>query len=193
MAESVEEGGGKSGMRVIEILFTFIIIVGIIYTAIPCALSVYCFVIIPHMDNNDVCAEGTIVTGVETEQAADIPLSPPAYVNHQLKSMEQLQTMLYACNRNRLPSRENHDCSNFAAYTEYYLENRGFNTTISASFSEAHAWVTVHNIIGHNKVHVECIPPAHISHSLGPIEQSYNDIHDALAGKYPYEFDWWSA
>ena len=180
-------------MKVPELIVTFIFVICIIYTAIPFAFSTYCFIILPHMHNEDAFAatetETETETAAEEEKVADIYIPP--YVNHQLKSMDQLQTMLQACNRNRPPSRENHDCSNFAAYTEYYLENRGFNTTISASFSAKHAWVTVHNIIGHSEVNVECIPPAHISQLLGPSEVTYDNIYDALAGEVPSQWLWW--
>jgi len=181
-------------MKAVEILFTIIIIVGIIYTAIPCALSVYCFVVLPHMHDNDAFVEGTTVAGVEVEAEIDMYQPVPTYTNitDQPKTIAQLQTTLDVCNPPQ-PHSRSYDCSELSAYTEYYLENNGFNTTISASFTEGHAWCSVHNIIGRNIVHVECIPPQHIDLSLGPVELSYNNITEALAGEYPFEFDWWSA
>lgn len=180
-------------MKVLELLFTIIIFIGIIYTAIPCALSVYCFVILPHIHNDNVFLEDTTVTGVETVVEIDIHQSPPIYtdITHQPKTIAQLQTALQVCNPPQ-PHSESFDCSELSAYTEYYLENNGFNTTISASFAQGHAWCTVYNIVGYDIVHVECIPPAHISATLPPVELSYNNITEALAGDYPEEFDWWS-
>ena len=180
-------------MRAIELIFTFIIIVGIIYTAIPCALSVYCFVILPHMHNDDVFVEDTTVTGVETVVEIDIHQSTPIYTNttYQPKTIAQLQTALQVCNPPQ-PHSESFDCSELSAYTEYYLENNGFNTTISGSLTAGHAWCTLSNIIGYDVVHVECIPPVHISATLPPVEVSYNNITEALASDYPYEWNWWS-
>lgn len=180
-------------MRAIELIFTFIIIVGIIYTAIPCALSVYCFVILPHMHNNDVFLEDTTVTGVETVVEIDIRQPVPLYTNatYQPKTIAQLQTALEMCTPPQ-PYSRSFDCSELSAYTEHYLEATGFDTTISASLTEGHAWCTTHNIRGYDLAHVECIPPAHIRQSLGPVELSYNNITEALAGDYPNEWNWWS-
>ena len=179
-------------MKVVEILFTIIIVIGIIYTAIPCALSVYCFVVLPHMHNDNPA--GNPVADIALEEIEDSYQPVPTYTNvtYQPKTIAQLQTALQVCNPPQ-PYSRSYDCSELSAYTEYYLENKGFNTTISASFSQGHAWSTVHNIIGYDIVHVECIPPPHIDLSLGPVERSYNNITEALAGEYPYEFDWWSA
>jgi len=181
-------------MRAIELIFTFIIIVGIICTAIPCALSVYCFVILPHIHNDDDFLEDTTVTRVETVVEIDIHQSPPIYTNatYQPKTIAPLRTALQVCNPPQ-PYSKSYDCSELSAYTEYYLENNGFNTTISASFTEGHAWSTVHNIIGQDLVHIECVPPTHISERLPPVELSYNNITEALAGEYPFEWFWWSA
>jgi len=181
-------------MKVVEILFTIIIVIGIIYTAIPCALSVYCFVVLPHMHNDDVFLEDSAVTGVETIVEIGIRQPAPIYTDttHQPKTIAQLQTALQMCNPPQ-PYSRSYDCSELSAYTEYYLENNGFNTTISASFTEGHAWCTLHNIIGYDIVHVECIPPMHISETLPPVERSYDNITEALAGEYPYEWIWWSA
>jgi hypothetical protein len=188
-AVSVEEGEGDQGMRAIELIFTFIIIVGIIYTAIPCALSVYCFVILPQMHNNDVFG---VDKAAVNEVIIDHYQPVPEYVNtsHQPKTIAQLQTALDVCNPPQ-PCSQSYDCSNLAAYTEHYLENNGFDTTISASFTEGHAWCSVYNIANYTEVHIECIPPAHIIQRHPPIELSYNNITEALAGEYPYEFFWW--
>jgi hypothetical protein len=181
-------------MKALEILFTFVIFVGIIYTAIPCALSIYCFVIQPHMHNGDDFAADNAVGDEVTEETNDRYQPVPSYANtsHQPKTIAQLQTTLQACNPPQ-PYSESFDCSELSAYTEHYLESNGFNTTISACFTEGHAWTTVHNIVGYNLVHIECIPPPHIDLSLGPVEQSYDNIQEALAGEYPCEFDWWQS
>ena len=175
-------------MGIIGALLTVLIIIWCVYTAIPLCISVYCFVVYPHA-HNDFAAGDTVVDEVIEE------IQPvPKYVNtsHQPKTFVQLQTTLQMCKPPQ-PHSKSYDCSELSAYTEYYLENNGFNTTISASLSQGHAWCTVHNIIGYDGVHVECIPPAFIRPSLGTVELSYNDIEKALAGEYPYEWDWWSA
>lgn len=179
-------------MRVLELLFTFIIFIGIIYIAIPCALSVYCVVILPHMHNEDVFEVSKAVVWDVTEDINDFNQPVPVYTTTtpQPKTIAQLQTALQACNPPQ-PYSESYDCSNLAAYTEHYLENNGFNTTISASFTEGHAWCSVYNIANYTEVHIECIPPAHIIQRHPPIELSYNNITEALAGEYPYEFFWW--
>jgi hypothetical protein len=177
-------------MRVVEVLFTFIFLIGIIYIAIPFGVSVYCFVILPHTHNGDVFV--TDAVDEEKEELNNLFQSIPEYTNtsHQPKTLCQLQDTLQVCNPPQ-PYSQAYDCSNLAAYTEHYLENNGFNTTISASFTEGHAWCSVYNIIGCDIVHVECVPPAHIRQTWGPVEVSYNDIYDALAGDCPHEFVWW--
>lgn len=180
-------------MKAVEIVFTIIILVGIIYTAIPTGISVYCFVILPHIHGeDDFAADKAVVTEV-AEETNDRYQGVPIYDNtsHQPKTIAQLQTALQVCNPPQ-PHSESFDCSELSAYTEYYLKNNGFNTTISASLTEGHAWCTVHNIIGYDLVHVECIPPSHIDLSLGPIELSYDNIQEALVGDYPEEWEWWS-
>ncbi len=42
------------------------------------------------------------------------------------------------------------DCSQNAAYVEWFLRNECFNAAISANFSDEHAWVTVYNINGYS-------------------------------------------
>jgi hypothetical protein len=176
-------------MKTLEIAFAFILFIGIIYTAIPTVIFAYCIIEPQHIDNK--CAVGYAVA--ETEETKDIPQPVPLYsdATYQPKTIAQLRTALQVCNPPQLYS-ESFDCSELAAYTEYYLENNGFNTTISACFTEGHAWCTVHSIIGYDLVHVECIPPPHIDLSLGPVELSYDNIHEALAGEYPQEWIWWS-
>jgi hypothetical protein len=179
-------------MKAVEILFTIIIFIAIIYTVIPCALSVYCFVILPQMHNDDVFAVDKAVVNEVTEEVIGHYQPIPAYANttHPPKTLAQLQTALEVCKFPQ-PYSQSFDCSELSSYTEYYLENNGFDTTISASFTEGHAWCTLSNIIGYDIVHVECIPPGHISATLPPVEVSYNNITEALAGDYPYEWDWW--
>jgi hypothetical protein len=186
---SAEEGEGKKKMKMLEILFTIIIFIAIIYTAIPTVIFAYCVLEPQHIDNERVASN--IVADIEEIKAICQPV--PLYKNatYQPKTMAQLRTVLEVCNPPQ-PYSKSFDCSELSAYTEYYLENNGFNTTISASFTEGHAWCTVNNIIGSDVVQVECIPPVHISGTLPPVEVSYNNITEALAGDYPYEFDWWS-
>jgi hypothetical protein len=175
-------------MKVIEIIFACILIIGITYTAIP--LFILAFLIAQPAFTN---SEGVFKASITEEVTVEVPVQHvPVYTNTSLqpKTIAQLQTALQMCNPPQ-PYSKSYDCSELSSYTEYYLENNGFNTTISASFTEGHAWCSVCNIIGYDIVHVECIPPVHISEKLPPVERSYNNITEALAGEYPYEWDWW--
>jgi hypothetical protein len=84
------------------------------------------------------------------------------------------------------------DCSEMSAYTEWFLENNGFNTSILANGSWGHAWISC-SVEGSN-VNIECIPPVHIASSerYNHPEYIYVDIFEALDSNYPWEFDWWS-
>ena len=176
-------------MKTLEIVFTFIIFIGIIYTAIPTGIFAYC-IIEPQNIHNE-CEASNVIADVEVTKDTYQPV--PLYTNttYQPKTIAQLQTALQVCNPPQ-PYSESFDCSELSAYTEYYLENNGFDTTICASFSQGHAWCAVCNIIGYDIVQVECIPPAHIHLSSGPVERSYDNIQEALAGEYPQEWIWWS-
>jgi hypothetical protein len=176
-------------MKAVEILFTIIIFIAISYTAIPTVIFAYCVLEPQHIDNERVASN--IVADIEEINAIYQPV--PLYKNatYQPKTIVQLRTALQACNPPQ-PYSGSFDCSELSAYTEYYLEANGFDTTISCCLTAGHAWVTVHNIVGQEVVHIECIPPAHIKQRHPPIELSYNNITEALAGDYPYEFDWWS-
>lgn len=83
------------------------------------------------------------------------------------------------------------DCSEMSSYTEWYLENRGFDTMILANDSWGHAWTSC-SIDGRN-VNIECVPPIHITSSEGynHPEDIYADIYVALDSSYILEFDWW--
>ena len=177
-------------MRIIEIVFTAFIIVGIIYTVIPFCVLVFS-IAQPAFTNS----EGVIaVPKAEAVTEAKTPQPAPVYSNtaHHPKTIAQLQTALQMCNPPQ-PYSRSYDCSELSSYTEYYLENNGLDTTISASLTAGHAWCSVHNIVGYDIVHVECIPPQHISETLPPLELSYNNITEALAGEYPQEWLWWCA
>ena len=83
------------------------------------------------------------------------------------------------------------DCSEMSSYTEWFLENRGFDTTILVNESWGHAWTSC-SIEGHN-VNIECVPPIHITSSeeYNHPEDIYVDIYEALDSSYILEFDWW--
>jgi len=84
------------------------------------------------------------------------------------------------------------DCSDMSAYTEWFLENKGFDTVICANKTWGHAYVRTY-INGEN-VNIECIPPVRITSSerYNHPEEVYVDIYGALESVYPWEFDWWS-
>ena len=83
------------------------------------------------------------------------------------------------------------DCSEMSSYTEWFLENRGFDTMILANDSWGHAWASC-SIEGRN-VNIECVPPIHITSSDGynHPEDVYVDIYEAFDSSYILEFDWW--
>ena len=84
------------------------------------------------------------------------------------------------------------DCSEMSAYTEWFLENKGFDTVICANKTWGHAYVRTY--INGKNVNIECIPPVHIASSerYNHPEDIYVDIFEALDSNYPWEFDWWS-
>jgi hypothetical protein len=79
-----------------------------------------------------------------------------------------------------------------SAYTEWFLENKGFDTVICANETWGHAYVRT-DINGQN-VNIECIPPVHITsyEKYDYPEVVYADVYGALESVYPWEFDWWS-
>lgn len=83
------------------------------------------------------------------------------------------------------------DCSNMASFCEHFLENKGFDTGLSANGTWGHAWIFVY-ADGRN-VNIECIPPIHItdSDSYKHSEVVYQNVYEAMEGDYPYEWDWW--
>jgi hypothetical protein len=82
------------------------------------------------------------------------------------------------------------DCSERAAFIEYYLENEGFNTSIVGN--EDHAWCVVEVEPG-KWVNVECScsPPA-IGKAPDRYVIYYENIYEAMEAT-PDEFDWWNA
>ena len=132
---------------------------------------------------------------VEPEEPPEsVTLEPPTYIlaGHRPKTYVQLHNDLEHVADPPYPhDLYVYDCSQMSAFMEYQLEAKGYDTTISCSNTRGHAWVTVHNIIDHNSVDIECIPPVHINPVHHPIEYSYENITEALNGPYPKEFDWW--
>lgn len=123
-----------------------------------------------------------------------VTIVPPAYVlaSHRPKTYAQLYNDLERIPDPPYPYEvKEYDCSQMSAYMEYQLENKGYDTTISGSLTRGHAWVTVHNIIGHDRIDIECIPSMHIKPVHHEIEVSYDDITEALNGVYPKEWQWW--
>lgn len=84
------------------------------------------------------------------------------------------------------------DCSEMSAYTEWFLENKGFDTVICANKTWGHAYVRTY--INGKNVNIECIPPVRITsyERYNHPEDIYVDIFEALDSNYPWEFDWWS-
>ena len=123
-----------------------------------------------------------------------VTLEPPMYIlaGHRPKTYVQLCNDLARVADPPYPYELHaYDCSEMSAFMEYQLEAKGYDTTISCSNTRGHAWVTVHNIMDHNSVDIECVPPVHINPVHHTIEYSYENITEALNGPYPKEFDWW--
>jgi hypothetical protein len=146
----------------------------------------------------DYTKEEPIVVEPEEVTVKDerVTLTPPAYISklasHRPKTYAQLYNDLERIPDPLYPYKLYvYDCSEMAAFMEYQLEAKGYDTTISCSTTLGHAWATVHNIIDHNGVDIECIPPIYINPVHHPIEYSYENITEALDGLYPNEFDWW--
>ena len=82
-----------------------------------------------------------------------------------------------------------YDCSEMSAYTEWYLENQGFNVSIVGG--NRHAWVIVTNIENQTEVHVECTSePPFIINTRGYADK-YEDIYEACEKGYCLAWDWW--
>ena len=127
----------------------------------------------------------------EPERAIDNP-PPYRYAWHRRKSLAALQSSLDAIPLPPHVYKEGqYDCSQMAAYAEYHLENKGYKTTISVSDTHQHAWVTVHGIIGHRDVDVECTRGFFIDDDRYEVEKSFNTIYEVIENDNPKEWDWW--
>jgi len=81
------------------------------------------------------------------------------------------------------------DCSEMSSYAEWFLENKGFNTSILANETWGHAWISVY-VDGEN-VNIECIPPVRITsyEKYDYPEDVYVDIYAAV-WNYPWRLNW---
>ena len=61
-------------------------------------------------------------------------------------SLEDLKELLDHFCWTRANDEEVFDCSEMAAYMEWYLENHGFDTIIATNYTEHHAWVVVKHL-----------------------------------------------
>jgi hypothetical protein len=82
------------------------------------------------------------------------------------------------------------NCSESAAFVEYYLENRGrFNTDIVCD--ESHAWCIV-EVQLNLWIDIECAAcPPQITRTIRHYEVRYENIREAMDDA-PGEFDWWN-
>lgn len=81
-----------------------------------------------------------------------------------------------------------YDCSEMSSYTEWYLENQGFNISIVGG--NRHAWIIVTNIEKISEVHVECTSePPYIKDSRSYVSK-WDNIYEACEGYCP-AWDWW--
>lgn len=168
---------------------------------IDTAILVYIFILLPvavltipayMVDNSPMkIAQNPIVVAITGDTGIS---APPSYsnTNHIApRTITELNDALRVIKPPRPYKYAVFDCSEHAAYAEYCLENKGFDTTILGSLSEAHAWCAVHNIVGDTEVHIECVQPLHIKTTHPIVEREYNNITEAIEGEYPYEFNWW--
>lgn len=111
------------------------------------------------------------------------------------KTMDKLNATL---SQIRIPHRYEYgvfDCSEMAAYTEMLLEERGYHAVICASKERGHAWVRVYNIKdnGYTRaVAIDCIPPVHLVEHEFYADYIYENVEEAMAGDYPWDWDWWN-
>lgn len=86
-----------------------------------------------------------------------------------------------------------YDCSEMSAYTEYILENKGFNVTILSNGK--HAWLAVHDIADRGDVHIECTRRPHPGlKTVTTYTKSYRDIYAACgrsANMSCPSWNWW--
>lgn len=89
------------------------------------------------------------------------------------------------------------DCSESAAYAEWFLENKGFDTSIVTNRfpTGRHAYVKV--TLGNGGVYlINCIPGSthyysnHSYYAYIHYDQEFNDIYEACDSWYS-EWDWW--
>ena len=99
---------------------------------------------------------------------------------------------------------EGFDCSEMSAYMEWYLENHGFDTIIATNYTEHHAWVVVKHLKSedgdYSDYPIEVITPKPQIRYQGQRmdfydcpDQIFNNIYEAVASEYPWEYDWWNA
>ena len=82
------------------------------------------------------------------------------------------------------------NCSERAAFVEYYLEQKGFNVDLVTG--ENHAWCVV-EFLPFTWIDIECsTSPPEIGGPIGYYEARYENIWQALEAA-PNEFDWWNA
>ena len=107
------------------------------------------------------------------------------------RTIRELESVLEEINMPHGYKESIFDCSEMSAYTEWFLENRGFDTAICANRTQQHAWISVS--LDATNVNCECIPPIYITDadSYSHREVVYADIYDALEGECPREWDWW--
>jgi hypothetical protein len=81
------------------------------------------------------------------------------------------------------------NCSERAAFVEYYLENKGFNADIAENGN--HAWCLVEVEPG-EWINVESVTsPPIIGKPITPYNARYKTIWDAIK-VHPNEYDWWN-
>ena len=146
-----------------------------------------------------------IPAGPSYPKEAELP--EPYYTNihkYGTGSLEDLKDLLDHFCWTRSNEAGVFDCSEMSAYMEWYLENHGFDTIIATNYTEHHAWVVVRHLKSENGNYrdypIEVITPKPQIRYQGQRmdfydypDRIFNDIYEAEASEYPWEYDWWNA
>ena len=120
----------------------------------------------------------------------------PYYIDTKrgVKDISELKTALKQIKHIQEYEVRVYDCSEMSAYTEYILENKGFNVTILSN--GRHAWLAVHNIADSEDVHIECTRRPHPGlKTVTPYTKSYKDIYAACGRSTNTScpsWNWWN-
>ncbi len=124
---------------------------------------------------------------------------PDNYYYSQYNSSLTLHNLDIVLGDARIPAQydpNSFDCSEGAAYMEWYLSNLGFDVAMIGNSKIHHAYIIV-RFPDNSSYFVECIPPDNIRYLPTSPEYAYSDYdflyEDIYAVGYYYEWNWWSS